>query len=113
MELEDTQGLILGQHVYLEVEAEEGETAGPSISSTFICFDEDGGTYVWAERRGKLTRQDVTLGEYNPMLDTYEIVDGLTEEDYIAFPDGELCVEGAPTTHENAVEEEAAEGEVA
>ena len=39
---------------------------------------------------------------------------GLTEEDFIAFPDYELCVEGAPTTHENVVEEDAAaEGEVA
>ena len=32
------------------------------------------------------------------MLDTVEILEGLTEEDYIAFPDPEICVEGAPTT---------------
>ena len=32
------------------------------------------------------------------MNDTYEILSGLTQEDYIAFPDYELCVEGAPTT---------------
>ena len=38
---------------------------------------------------------------------------GLTEEDYIAFPDAELCQPGAPTTHDQVVEEaEAAEGEV-
>ncbi|MBQ8835162.1 MAG: efflux RND transporter periplasmic adaptor subunit [Oscillospiraceae bacterium] len=112
VELDDTQGLILGQHVYLQLETEEGETTGPSISSAFICFNEDGTAYVWAESRGKLVKKDVTVGEYNFMLDTYEITDGLTEEDYIAFPDAELCVEGAPTTHENIVEEEAAEGEV-
>ena len=38
------------------------------------------------------------LGEYNGMLDTYTILSGLTEEDYIAFPDLELCKEGVPTT---------------
>ena len=33
------------------------------------------------------------------MTDTVVITGGLTEEDYIAFPDASLCVEGAPTTH--------------
>ncbi len=113
VELDSTEGLMLGQHVYMELEAEEGETSGPAISSAFICFNEDGTTYVWAENGSKLEKRTVTVGEYNPMMDTYEITGGLTEEDYIAFPDPELCVEGAPTTHDNAVEEEAmAEGEV-
>ena len=112
VELDDTDGLILGQHVYLQLETEEGETSGPSISSAFICFAEDGSTYVWAEQRGKLEKRTVTLGEYNGMLDTYEILEGLTEEDYIAFPDAELCQEGAPTTHDYVAEEEAAESGV-
>ncbi len=114
VELDSTDGLILGQHVYMELEAEEGAPAGPAISSAFLCFEEDGSTYVWAENRGKLEKRLVTVGEYNPMTDTFEITGGLTEEDYIAFPDPELCVEGAPTTHDFAVEEEAMppEGEV-
>ena len=114
VELDSTEGLILGQHVYMELETEEGVTSGPSISSAFVCFEEDGSAYVWAEKRGKLEKRPVTVGEYNFMTDTYEITGGLTEEDFIAFPDYELCVEGAPTTHENVVEEDAAaEGEVA
>ena len=32
------------------------------------------------------------------MNDTMQILSGLTEDDYIAFPDLELCAEGAPTT---------------
>ena len=111
VELDSTEGLILGQHVYMEVDAGEEESSGVAVSSAFICYDEDGSTYVWAENRGKLEKRTVTIGEYNFMLDTMEILEGLTEEDYIAFPDGELCVEGAPTTHEYA-EEDAAEGEV-
>lgn len=114
VELENTDGLILGQHVYLEFNTGEAETAGLALSSTFICFDEDGSTYVWAEdQSGKLEKRAVTLGEYNMMLDTYEIIDGLTQDDYIAFPDPELCQIGAPTTREFIAEEDlAAEGEV-
>lgn len=114
VELDSTDGLILGQHVYMELDTEEGETSGPSISSAFICFEEDGSTYVWAEKRGKLEKRTVTVGEYNGMLDTYEILEGLTEEDYIAFPDEEICTVGASTTHDQIAEEELeAEGEVA
>lgn len=114
VELDSTDDLILGQHVYMEVDAGEEEAGGISISSAFIAYDEDGSTYVWAEARNKLEKRSVTLGEYNMMLDTYEILDGLTEEDFIAFPDPELCQEGVSTTHEYVAEEEpGVEGEVA
>lgn len=110
VELDSIDGLLLGQHVYLEVDTgEEEETVYPAISSAFLCYGEDGSTYVWAENGGKLEKRIVTVGEYNFMLDTVEILEGLTEEDFIAFPDPELCVEGAATTHN----EPAAEGEVA
>ena len=105
VELDSTEGLILGQHVYMELETEEEASTGVSISSAFFCYEEDGSPYVWAEKRGKLEKRAVTLGEYNPMQDTYQVTEGLTEEDYIAFPDGELCQEGAPTTHDQVVQE--------
>lgn len=104
VELDSTDGLLLGQHVYLEVDSGE-ESTGLSISGSFICYDEDGNTYVWAEKKGKLEKRTVTLGEYNYMLDAVEILEGLSEEDYIAFPDEELCVEGAPTTRSQPEEE--------
>jgi len=114
VELESTEGLLLGQHVYLQLDTGEAETAGVSIGSAFVCMEEDGSTYVWAEDAGgKLEKRTVTLGEYDMMTDSYPITDGLTEADYIAFPDPELCVVGAPTTHEFVMEEEPApEGEV-
>jgi len=114
IELDSTEGLLLGQHVYLELEVEEGVIQNPGISSSFICYDEDGSTYVWAEDRGKLEKRSVTLGEYNPMTDVQEITEGLSFDDYIAFPDSELCVEGASTTHDQPEEETepAVEGEV-
>ena len=117
VDLESTDGLILGQHLYLEIFTEEGQTSGPSISSGFICYDDDGTTFVWAEKNGKLEKREVTLGEYNPMTDTQEVVEGLSLEDYIAFPDAALCREGAPTTREEPAASEPeempmAEGEV-
>ena len=107
VELDSTEGLMLGQHVYMELDAGEAETSGISISSAFIAYDEDGSTYVWAENRGKLEKRPVTVGEYNYMNDTMEVLEGLTEEDFIAFPDPELCQVGTPTTHDYAAEEDA------
>ena len=109
IELDDTEGLILGQHVYLEVEKEEGEEAGIPLSMAFLCYDDEGNPYVWAESaRGKLEKRMVTLGAPNDMMGTVSIIAGLTEADYVAFPDGELCQEGAPVTHEAVTAEDVA-----
>ena len=108
VELDSTEGLLLGQHVYLELEAEEDAFSGPGISSAFICYDDSGEPYVWAERRGKLEKRRITLGEYNPMADVQQITGGLSMEDYIAFPDPELCKEGVSTTHDQPKQTEAA-----
>ena len=105
-ELDDTEGLLLGQHVYLEMDTGDAPVSGISVGSYFICYDEDDVPYVWADNRGKLEKRVVELGAYNDMTDTYTVSLGLTEKDYIAYPDPELCVEGAPTTRtEPAVEE--------
>ena len=100
VELDDSEGLILGQHVYMELDTGDEVTAGVSISSAFFACDEDGTMYVWAEGRNGLEKRVVTVGEYNMAMDTYEVLDGLTENDHIAFPDPELCREGVPTTRE-------------
>ena len=103
VELDSAEGLLLGQHVYLELDSGEEEAAGLSISAAFIAYDEEGNAYVWAENNGKLEKRTVTVGEYNFMNDTIEVLDGLTEEDYIAFPDETVCAAGAPTTREEPV----------
>ena len=46
-----------------------------------------GEAFVWADDgNGKLMKKPVVLGEYDPMMDEYQILSGLTENDYIAFP---------------------------
>lgn len=43
--------------------------------------------YVWADDgNGKLEKRPVELGEYDEVLDKYEILSGLTEDDLIAWP---------------------------
>lgn len=118
VDLDSTEGLMLGQHLYIRLETEEGQPAGIPIGSAFVCYAEDGSAFVWAEAKGKLEKRPVTLGEYNSMTDAQEILSGITMEDYLAFPE-EACQEGVSTTREQpaaaeteAVPEAAPEGGV-
>lgn len=109
VELDSTNGLILGQHVYLQLENQSEETAGLSLGSAFFAYDELGNPYVWAENGGKLEKRPVTLGDYDMMNDTFAVIAGITEGDYIAFPDPEACIPGASTTRTAPAQEEAAQ----
>ena len=104
VELDSTDGLMLGQHLYIELDTGT-DAPGVGISGTFLCYNEDGSAYVWAEKGGKLEKRAVTLGDYDPMTDVQKITEGLSLEDYIAYPDPELCQPGAPTTHDQPVVE--------
>ena len=102
VELDFTDGLMLGQHLYIELDT-GADAPGVGISGAFLCYNEDGSAYVWAEKGGKLEKRAVTLGDYDPMTDVQKITEGLSLEDYIAYPDPELCRSGAPTTHDQPV----------
>lgn len=105
VDLDSSEGLILGQHLYVRLEQEDTQPAAISVSAAFVCYEDDGSAFVWAEHRGKLEKRTVTLGEYNSMNDTQEILSGISLEDYIAFPE-EQCQEGASTTRELPVMED-------
>jgi HlyD family secretion protein len=86
--LDDTDGLLLGQHVYIEPDYGQEETASGLMLPAYYVNDADGSAWVWAANaKGKLEKRAVTLGEYDSDLDEYEILSGLTTEDYIAFPE--------------------------
>ena len=99
VELNSDEGLLLGQHVYIEPDWGQEEEASGLWLPAYYLFDLDGtSARVWArDGRGKLESRELSLGEYNEELDSYEILSGLAAEDYIAFP-GEDCKVGAPTT---------------
>ena len=101
VELDSGDGMLLGEHVYLSVEQEESSEPleGLTLGSAFVCFDEEGNSYVWADNgQGRLEKRTVELGDYDGMMDVYQILSGLSETDYVAYPDEATCIEGAPTT---------------
>lgn len=99
VEPESTEGLMMGQHVTLSPDyGSAAMTEGLWLSSGWFTIAEDGSATVWKQGSTKrLTQQAVTLGEYNSDYDCYMVTDGLTEEDFIAWP-SEECVEGSKTT---------------
>ena len=104
--LDSYEGLILGQHVYVELVSEsaveENGNQVLAIPSAYLV-QEGENWFVWAEKDGKLEKREVTLGTYYEVEDTYEILSGLTPEDYIASPREGLS-EGQTTTR-NFVQE--------
>ncbi len=99
VELEDTEGLMMGQHVYIETNLDDGADAapaGPMLPTYYIAYGEDDSPFVWAASdKDKLEKRPVTLGEADEMNGTTEITEGLALSDYIAFPE-EGLEEGQP-----------------
>lgn len=99
--LESVEGLILGQHIYIEMN--EGQTEkkeGLWLSEGYIVKEEKE-AYVWAEKKNKLEKRKIELGEYDEALGQYEIKSGITEKDFIAFP-MEGLYEGVTTVKDAA-----------
>ncbi|MCQ2512311.1 MAG: efflux RND transporter periplasmic adaptor subunit [Lachnospiraceae bacterium] len=97
---DNTEGLMLGQHVTIEADLGQEDTRdGIWLNSGWICSDENGDNYVWvAKSKGaKLEKRKVVLGRYDENLGEYEIQSGLKEEEFIAWPSSE-CKPGAATT---------------
>ena len=89
--MSDYNGLFMGQHVYIEPgETGDEKQDGVWLPSYFIA-DVETSPWVWAANsRDKLEKRKVTLGEYDPMTDTYFVESGLSEDDYLAFPEDTL-----------------------
>ena len=103
--LDSTDGLILGQHVFIEPDYGQTEVKeGIWLDESYIVQD-DGDPYVWAANdRNKLEKRKVELGEYDDTLFKYEIVCGLTEEDCITWPMTGLYEGVTTVTDENEVD---------
>lgn len=93
--LDSSDGLMLGQHVYLEPDLGLEKKDGMWLMSPYIVQD-DGDPYVWAAGEGdKLEKRTVSLGGYDEEADTWEILDGLKASDYIVWPSDD-CKKGSP-----------------
>lgn len=97
--LDSTNGLMLGQHVYVEMDYGQGDVKSGLWLDEYYIMQEEDGAYVWAENaEGYIEKRKVELGEYDENMMRYEIVSGLTEDDYIAYPEDRVK-EGMKVTH--------------
>lgn len=106
IELDTAEGLILGQHVYIELDQGQEEVReGLWLYGTYIV-QEEGEPYVWAANdKNRLEKRYVELGGYDADMDEYEILSGLSEGDYITWP-MEGLYEGVTTvTNQKEVDE--------
>ena len=102
--LENNKGLMLGQHVYIEVDnGQSSKKKGIWIDASFIVSDDNGNSYVWVSERGKLKKRKVELGKTDEETFTTKIKSGLSEDDYIAWADDSYS-EGMKTTTEYQTE---------
>ena len=87
VELDSSDGLMLGQHVYIEPDFGQQEVKeGIWLYGSYLVFEEET-PYVWAaDADGRLKKCQVETGEYDENLDEYQIVSGLEETDRIAYP---------------------------
>lgn len=92
--LDSMEGLMLGQHVYIERDLGQTEVKEGLWLSDYFIVEENGEYYVWAANsKDKLEKRKIEVGDKDEKLGKYQITKGLTEEDYIAVPD-EGLVEG-------------------
>ncbi|MGN0483468.1 MAG: efflux RND transporter periplasmic adaptor subunit [Lachnospiraceae bacterium] len=87
--LDNMDGLILGQHLYAELDMGQSteQKEGIWLFSTYIVQEDGKDPYVWADNgKGELEKKTIKLGDYDENLDEYEIKSGLTEKTLIACP---------------------------
>ncbi|MCD7717540.1 MAG: efflux RND transporter periplasmic adaptor subunit [Lachnospiraceae bacterium] len=87
VEPDDDEGMILGQHVTIEIDNGQDESKDGLWLSEYYILQEDGCAYVWfAGPSNVIEKHEITLGDYDEGLCEYEILDGLEADDYIAYP---------------------------
>ena len=87
VELTEPMDLMLGQHVIISPDTLEKEREGLWIPTYYIAQDEEG-AYVWAAgSNDRIEKRRVETGDQDDENGDTRILDGLDEEDYIAFPE--------------------------
>ena len=93
VELEKSDGLIMGQHVYVEPDLgqENEEEAGSIWIGSFMVDQSDPDhPFVWKDVNGRLRKQEVAVGETREEIGKVRITEGLTLEDSICMPEENL-----------------------
>ncbi len=104
--MDSTDGLMLGQHVYIE--PDEGQTSRPEglwLLEYYIVDIDTDAPFVWADNgNDRLEKRYVKLGDYDEENLEYMILEGITTSDYICSPD-ESLTEGMKTMDSSNIED--------
>lgn len=85
--LDSFDGLMLGQHVYVEPDLGDSLVKTGLWLPGYYIFTEGSKSYVWAaDSRNRIEKREVSLGQYDGDMDEYEILSGLDKDDRIAVP---------------------------
>ena len=101
--LTSTDGLLLGQHVYIQLAAGPADEDSLHIPADYIMdittdeasLDTTGTVWGVDMEKKTLTKITVALGEYDHTYGTYEILSGITADSFLADPADPGCREGA------------------
>lgn len=86
IDVDNPEGLMIGQHVYIELAGNEINDDAIRIPAYFIN-DTETDPWVWvSNKHDKLEKRQISLGDFNEELFEYIVENGLSAEDYIAFP---------------------------
>lgn len=90
--LDSMDGLMLGQHVYIERDLGQTESREGLWLSDYYIVEEEGSYFVWVvNSRDKLEKRKLEIGQKNEDFGESQILSGLSEEDYIAIPNENLA----------------------
>jgi len=100
--VDESAGLMQGEYVSLRLSNAVSES-GFYLENMFLR-KENGRSYVYLRGEdGRLEKRYVTTGK--SVWGSYtQVYDGVTMEDFVAFPYGDAVVDGAPTQESNASE---------
>ena len=88
VELDSIEGLLMGQHVYIEPGAEGDEDSDELRLPAYYLLREEGKAFVYAaDGDGRIEKRPVLLGQEDEETGTVVILEGLSYLDRIAFPD--------------------------
>jgi HlyD family secretion protein len=99
VELENSDNLIMGQHVYVEPDLDRGteESAGGIWLDGYLVDQTDPEhPFVWKDVHGRIKKQEVVIAQISEETGKVKITQGLSLEDSIGFPDG-MTKEGMKT----------------
>lgn len=93
VELDSSEGLLMGQHVYIEPGVGDEEEGDGLLLPLYYVVDLEGAPFVYAaDGENRIEKRPVTLGEVHEDSGTVAILEGLSFLDRIAFPDDTVQV---------------------